>query len=85
VIAAGGQRERPQCLDLEDAAGPALADRGVEQPLQQRECRARVALGEQHPGQNQIRRLVRVICLVVRAETSSRRPLGGGADVALGQ
>jgi hypothetical protein len=39
VIAAVGQRERPQRLDLDDAAGPALAGRGVGQPLQQRERR----------------------------------------------
>ena len=50
MIAVGGQRERPQRLDLDDAAGPALAVRGVEQPLQQRECGAGVVLGEQHPG-----------------------------------
>ncbi len=42
-------------------------------------------LGEQHPGQHQIRRLLRVIWLVVWAETSSRCPLGGRVDVALGQ
>ena len=34
MIAVGGQRECPQRLDLDDAAGPALAGRGVEQPLQ---------------------------------------------------
>ena len=61
MIAAGGQRERPQRLDLDDAAGPALAGRGVEQSLQQRERRAGVVLGEQHPGQHQICRLLRVI------------------------
>ncbi len=85
VIAAGGQRERPQRLDLDDAAGPALAGRGVEQPPQQGECRAGVVSGEQHPGQHQIGRLPRVIWLVVWAETSSRCPLGGRVDVALGQ
>jgi hypothetical protein len=42
-------------------------------------------LGEQHPGQDQIRRLVRVIWLVVWAEASGLCPLGGRADVALGQ
>jgi hypothetical protein len=40
VIAAGGQRQRPQRLDLDDAAGPALAGRGAEQPLQEGKCRA---------------------------------------------
>src|SRR5262249_62159443 len=52
VIAAGGQRQRQQRLDFDDASGPALTGRGVEQPLQQRECRAGVVLGEQHPGQH---------------------------------
>ena len=85
MIAAGGQRERPQRLDLDDAADPALAGRGVEQPLQQGEGRAGVVLGEQHPGQHQIGRLLRVIWLVVGAETGSRCPLGGRADVAPGQ
>ena len=65
VIAVGGQRKRPQRLDLDDAADPALVGRGAEQPLQQRERRAGVVLGEQHPGQHQISRLARVIWLVV--------------------
>jgi hypothetical protein len=30
VIAAGGRRQRLQRLDLDDAAGPALAGRGAE-------------------------------------------------------
>ena len=42
AVAEAGQRQRPQRLDLDDAAGPALADRGVEQPLQEGECRAGV-------------------------------------------
>jgi hypothetical protein len=69
VIAPGGQRQRPQRLNLDDAAGPALASRGGKQPLQQRECGAGVVLGEQHPGQHQIPGLPRVIWLVVWAKT----------------
>ena len=83
-IAVGGQRKRPQRLDLDDAADPALVGRGAEQPLQQRKRRAGVVLGER-PGQHQICRLARVIWLVVWAETSSRCPLGSRRDVALGQ
>ena len=85
VIAPGGQRQRPQRLNLDDAAGPALASRGGKQPLQQRECGAGVVLGEQHPGQHQIPGLPRVVWLVVWAKTSRLRPLGGRADIALGQ
>ena len=85
MIAAGRQRQCAQRLDLDDAAGPALTGRGVEQSLQERERRARVVLGEQHPGQYQILRFSRVIRLVVRTETSSRGQLCGRGDIALGQ
>ena len=85
VIAPGGQRQRPQRLNLDDAAGPALASRGGQQPLQQRECRTGTVLGEQHARQQQVRRLPGVIRLVLWAEASRHRPLAGRGDIALGQ
>lgn len=85
MIATGGQRERPQRLNLDDVADAALARRGGQQPLQQRECRAGTVLGEQHARQQQIPRRPRVIRLVLGAKASRLRPLAGRRDITLGQ
>ena len=55
------------------------------QPVQQRECLAGLALGEQQPGQHQMPGLPGVVRLVVRAEAGLLRPPGGSGKVALGQ
>ncbi len=84
-LAAGGQGQRPQRADLDDAAGPGLADRDCVPPVQQRERLARKALGEQYPGQHQISRLAGVVRVVAGAEAALLRPAGGSSEIALGQ
>ena len=84
-LAAGRQRQRPQRAGFDDAAGPVLADRSRVQPVQQRECLAGLALGEQDPGQHEVPGLAGVVRLVVRAESGLLRPPGGSGQVALGQ
>ena len=76
LVAAGGQRQRPQRADLDQAAGPVLGDRCGVQPVQQRERLAGLALGQQDPGQHQMPRLARVVRLVARAEAASARSSG---------
>ena len=71
LVAAGGQRQRPQRADLDDAACPALGGRRHEHSFHERKRLSRAVLGEQHPGQHQIRRLAGVIRLVVRAKVSA--------------
>jgi hypothetical protein len=66
LLAAGRQRQRPQCLDLDDAAGPALRDRQPVQPLQQPERIVWPVLREQQPRQHQIRPFTGVVRRVVR-------------------
>ena len=45
LIAGGGQRQRPQRADLDQAAGPVLGDRRGVQPVQQGERLAGPVLG----------------------------------------
>ncbi len=85
VITAGRPRQRPQRPGFDYAADAVLADRRRVQPVHQREGPVGPALGEQHPGQQQIARLVRVVRLVVRAEAAFLRPVGGGSQVTLTQ
>ena len=53
-LTAGGQRQRPQRADLDQAADPVLSGRRRMQPVQQRERRAGPGLGQQDPGQHQM-------------------------------
>ena len=64
-ITAGGQRQRPQRADLDQAAGPVLRGRRRVQPVQQRQRRAGPVLGQQDARQHQMRLLAGVIRLVV--------------------
>ena len=84
LVAAGRQRQRPQRLDLDDAAHPVLGRRLGEQPVQQRQRLTGAVLREQHPRQYQILQLVRVAGLVLGAEAVLLGPADGRGDVALG-
>ena len=84
-IAGGGQRQRPQCAGLDEAAGPVLGGRRGVQPVQQGECLAGPVLGEQDPGQHQVPGLAGVVRLVVRAEAVLLRETGRGGQVTVGQ
>ena len=84
-IAGGGQRQRPQRADLDEAAAPVLGGgRGV-QPVQQGERLPGPVLGEQDPGPNQVPGLTCVVWLIVRAEAVLLREPGRCSEVALGQ
>ena len=85
VLAAGGQRERPQRTGLDHAAGPVLGDCRVVQPVQQRERLGRPLLSQQHPGQHQVSRLPRVARLVFGVQAGLISPPRGRGHVTLGQ
>ena len=63
----------------------ALGGRRREHSFQERKRLSRAVLGEQHPGQHEILRLVRVRWLVACAEAAILGPAGRSGDVALGQ
>ena len=85
VLAAGGQRQRPQRAGLDHAADPVLGDRRGVQPVQQRERLGGPLLGQQHPGQHQVSRLPRVTRLIVGVQAGLMRPPRGRGHVTLGQ
>jgi hypothetical protein len=85
LVTAGGQRQRLQGLDLDDAARAALACRRRVQPLQQSERLVGAVLGEQHPREHEILRLPGVARLIVGAEATLLCSAGGRGDVTLGQ
>ena len=74
-----------QCLDLDDAAGPALSGRRGVQPLQQRECLPWPVLRDEHANQYEIIRLPGVERLIVCAQAAVLCPPGRAADVAPSQ
>ena len=85
LVAAGGQGQRLQRADLDEAAGPVLGGRRGEHFLHERERLSRALFGEQHPGQDQVLPFARVARFVDRAQASFSGPLSGASDVALGQ
>ena len=85
LLAAGGQAQRPQRADLDQAAGPVLGGRRGVQAVQQRQRRAGPGLGQQNPGQHQMPRLPGVVGLVLLVEAALRRPARGSVQVALSQ
>jgi hypothetical protein len=85
VLAAGGQRQRPQRVDLDQAATPLLGGRRSVQPVQQRERLGGPLPGQQHPGQHQVSRFPRVARLVFGVQAGLVSPPRGRGHVALGQ
>src|SRR5262249_32798364 len=83
LAAGGGEGQRSQRPDLDDAAGAALAVGCGKQPAEEAERGLGLVLGEQHPGQDQVVPFPGVGRVGVGGQVALLRPAGGRGGIAL--